>query len=206
MKRVFLAALCAFAVLPTQPAHAAATVGMGGTPSTYAFSPATLVLDVRDGSEARRVRWENQPSGDGHSTYRTGVIGWASNIVATGDSWCCKLFNYSGAYPYFCNQHPDMRGTIKLRPFVGRNGSSTIELGQTATVTVAARAAPDGLVFDIQKRTGSGEWTRWKRGVTNASHSYKPSSKGTRLFRSRVRRLSDGHTSGFSPASTLTIT
>jgi hypothetical protein len=204
--------------LPAQPARAAVGVDMLGNSNnpndTLRFSPETLTISVRAAEADRRVRWSSPSDGEGHTTIRNGVIGWMSAVVQPGQDWCCKLFKFAASYPYFCGIHPPdpehndpgMTGTIRMRPFVGRNGSSSIDLGQTATVRIAVQGAPSGFVFDIQRRTGTGDWTRWKRGVTNATYAYTPSSTGQKLFRSRVRRISDGETTGWSPAATLTVT
>lgn len=83
-------------------------VGMVG----FTFSPAEVVIDVGD-----TVTWSNA---DRVAHTATGT-GWATGTVAGGAS-AEVTFDAAGSYPYVCQFHPSMAGTVVVRE-VG-NGES----------------------------------------------------------------------------------
>jgi hypothetical protein len=76
------------------------------------------------------------------------------------------------------------------------------------TITVASITAPTGFVYDIQKRNPGGNFQNWMVGVTAKSVVFNSTGQPTGIysFRSRLHRLSDNATSGFSAAKSVTVT
>jgi plastocyanin len=80
----------------------------------FAFAPATVTIKVGDS-----VKWTNNDvdihtaTADGGS-FDTGVI----NRVATGPppTSATKTFNSAGTFPYHCNIHTSMTGTVVVNP------------------------------------------------------------------------------------------
>jgi hypothetical protein len=70
----------------------------------FAFVPATLTINPGDS-----VTWTNQDGALHTSTSDTAV--WHSGVIDTGGSFTFT-FPEPGAFPYHCNFHPSMRGTI----------------------------------------------------------------------------------------------
>jgi plastocyanin len=92
----------------------------------HAFSPATIEIDVGD-----TVIW-TQLDFDGHTTTSdTGV--WSSPLLFVGQTFP-HTFTQAGNYPYHCVPHPDMRGTVIVRPPV--IDEISVQLVQPAPGTV----------------------------------------------------------------------
>jgi plastocyanin len=84
----------------------------------FAFSPQELEIDVGD-----TVIW-TQRDFDGHTTTSdTGV--WSSPLLSINQTFS-HTFNEPGTFPYHCVPHPEMRGTIVVRP--AATGDVAIEL------------------------------------------------------------------------------
>jgi hypothetical protein len=85
---------------------------------------------------------------------------------------------------------------IKVSPATGTTST-------TFTITLTS-ATQTGSTYDVQMKKGSGSFTLWKSGVTTRTVTFKGSA-GMYSFRSRLHRTSNGATSGYSPAKTITI-
>ncbi len=81
-------------------------------------------------------------------------------------------------------------------------------VGTMFTVTVATIAAPTGFVYDVQKANPGGGFADWKIGITTMSATFDSTAQATGVykFRSRLRKTSNGATSGYSPAFSITVT
>jgi plastocyanin len=76
----------------------------------YKFDPPTLV--IRSGT---KVRWVNEEKRTSHSVHFV-VEGLPdSERMMGGDTWE-RTFTKPGTYRYVCGPHPEMRGTIEVRP------------------------------------------------------------------------------------------
>ena len=112
-----------------------------------------------------------------------------------------RSFSQAGAFGYFCDIHAQMTGKIKVPVKVNpRNG----DLDTNFTVRVANAGAPSGFRYVIQRRKNSGPWNAW-RTTTSATQTFDPGSTGTWSFRSKLERISDGASSGFSPARSVNV-
>lgn len=89
---------------PTPGATTAPTGANTVTVANMSFSPATITIKVND-----TVTWANNDSvphtvtADDHS--------FDSGSVASGRSYT-RTFDKAGTYPYHCNLHPHMKGTV----------------------------------------------------------------------------------------------
>jgi plastocyanin len=93
---------------------------------------------------------------------------------------------------------------LKIAPTVNPlQGSETTQF----TVTWATGVVT-GFVFDVQvNRPGPASWEDWKTGVTTLSAKFTPDAgTGEYSFRARVRNLTNGKASAYSPAVTITVT
>jgi hypothetical protein len=65
-----------------------------------------------------------------------------------------------------------------------------------------------GYLFDVQiMRPGDPSWTDWQTGVTTSFASFTPDSgTGTYAFRARMRSVSNGASSDWSPIASITVT
>ena len=73
----------------------------------FAFHPDTI--HVKPGAQVTWVNCE-ESNVDAHtSTSTTGQ--WVSKYMSPGDTWT-RTFNEVGAFPFFCEPHPFMRGVV----------------------------------------------------------------------------------------------
>jgi LPXTG-motif cell wall-anchored protein len=92
------------------------TVALGGPASAatasvsmvdFNFSPATVTIQVGD-----TVVWTNNGAQPHTSTSDSGI--WDSGIVNAGGSFS-RTFSSAGSFPYHCNVHPIMTGTVVVQ-------------------------------------------------------------------------------------------
>lgn len=95
----------AVAVSPAPPASASEHQVMI---HDYAYSPATLTLDVGDS-----VTWTNMDSAPHDVTVTRGPASFHSPLLSTGQRWT-YTFTVAGPYTYICSVHPDMRASVAV--------------------------------------------------------------------------------------------
>jgi plastocyanin len=103
--------------------------------SGFAFSPATLTINVGD-----RVTWTNSDA-VAHTAAATGGA-FDTGDIGQGQSASVR-FTKAGTYAYYCTPHPSMTGTIRVRAASG---------GGTPTVPPTDRVAP---VVRADRHTGA---------------------------------------------------
>jgi plastocyanin len=111
----------------------------------------------------------------------------------------------AGTYPYHCSEttHPPMKAQLRAPVVVT---PSTGTSSTTFTIKWAAHTLPAGYVVDVQIQVPHGStWASWKHGVTSRNATFRTSAKGTYSFRARLRRSSNGKSSGWSGAAHLTV-
>jgi plastocyanin len=183
--------------LLVQPNAIAATVEVAI--SDFEFTPTAAVIRRGD-----TVHWTNEGPSPHTATGNAPLSLWDSDILFTGDDFSFQ-FTAAGTYPYFCVLHEDMTGSIRSKPTAApRSGP----VGTVFTVTVATVVAPEGFVYDIQKKNPGGSFRNWMVGVTAKTAMFDSTGQptGSYQFRSRLRRLSDNAASGYSPAASITVT
>lgn len=187
----------AAALVGAAPLPAATAISITGT-SSPGYAPASVTRLV-----GTTFTWTNDDPSIYHTATQDAPLGlWDSGHLAPGASYSFTV-KFAGTYRYHCHPHPWMTGVVKLRP---KASPLSGRVGTTFYVRIATVAAPSGMVYDVQKKVGSGAWTAHKTGMTAAVFAFKPSRAGTYSFRSRVRKTADGATSGWSPARTITAT
>jgi len=116
-------------------------------------------------------------------------------------------FDWAGTFRYDDPFHPAAAGQVRVpvavAPVAGAAG--------LADVTWASGDAPAGLRFDVQvKVPGSRVWVTWKAGARSLGARFGPGDRlwaghGTYSFRARLRKLSSGAASGYSPVGSITL-
>lgn len=117
-----------FTVLVVHPARAQS---MSVTIVNFSFQPATLTIPV-----GTTVTWTNQDTAPHTSTSDTGV--WNSGTLSTGQSYS-RTFSQPGTFPYHCNVHPNMHGTVVVEAAATAVPTSA---ASTATPSTAATSTP----------------------------------------------------------------
>jgi plastocyanin len=176
------------------PAEAATTtISIVGV--TSGFSPATVSRP-----EGTTFAWHNSDSIRHTSTQDAGL--WDTSNINAGATSSITLPS-AGAYPYHCSIHASMTGTVRIPIKVSATSGSTTD---AFTITLATTNASGSLVYDVQKRIGSGTWKAFKTGITAKSVTFGPAAAGTYSFRSRLRDTSGANKfSGYSPKKTITV-
>ena len=193
-------------VLLVQGAALAATKDV--TIQNFSFTPKTVKVKLGDG-----VKWTNAATFTNHTTTGDGVsdgsgytgIGlWDSHVLAPNATFTFT-FTFAGTYPYHCSIHPTlMQGTVKV-PMTASPASGP--LGTTFTLTWASAAPTGSLVFDVQRMDPGGTtFKKWQTGVTTLSATYMPALAGTYVFRTRVRNMTTGAVSNYSPKVSIVAT
>ncbi|MFN8570805.1 MAG: hypothetical protein U0132_02035 [Gemmatimonadaceae bacterium] len=164
----------------------------------FSFTPATATVQQGNG-----VQWNFNGTFSHTSTDNTGLQLWDSGPKAAGTTFNFT-FVAAASYLYVCTIHPTlMSGTINV-PITA--SPTTAPLGSTITLTWASAAIPAGYVADVEvDPPGPGGFRPLLTGTTLRTKSGIPPAKGVYVFHSRLRRLSNGATSMFSPTVSVTI-
>ncbi len=213
---VSLAAAVAYArMLQADPAHAT----HDGAPDLYAehglvtVSPSGLVPPVVRVPRGGLVQWDfigddtlrkyklEDPMSFVVFPYLTANTLYQGHQVAT--------FYSAGTFPYRVNvwtrvsdgQYPASPAVFDGQVQVLLRASrKKVDVGDPVLIRWASVAAPPGYVYDVQVNPpGDSGFMAWKTGVTDPSARRHLGREGKHVFRSRLRRLSDGVTSGWSP-------
>ncbi len=188
LRRVALAVAAALVLLPASATAATTDVSIGDD----FFDPAATKVAQGD-----TVRWTNH-GGSMHTT--TGKVGLWDATLDEGQSFA-RLFPQAGSFGYLCRFHDEMTGTVRVPVKVSPASGSTTTV---FTVTLGTSSAPSGFQYVVQKRKGTGAWSTY-RITTASSVTFDPATNGTYSFRSKLQRISDGASSGYSPAKKVVV-
>ena len=190
MRRMFIALLLVVAM--AVPAHAATKTV---TASGFSFSPAGV-----SGGPGTTVTWQND--GGAHNVHS------ATGMFHSG-SWTSTQWPYSrafsaGTFPYYCEVHTGMKGTVKVAPSV-----SAAPDGAPFTVRWATSGTNTGASFKVQYRVNGGSWKTWRSGTSSDSGTFGWGGSPVRVMSGRTygfraKSLSGGRASGYSPVRSFT--
>lgn len=112
-------------------------------------------------------------------------------------------FATAGTYPVVCTLHVStMVGSVRV-PVRVAPAEGTTKTG--FTVTWSATGAGADAVFDVDRQRVGGAWTSWANGVSMRRATFDPWRKGTYRFRARLRQISTGASSGWSPVGVVVV-
>ena len=192
-RTAFLAALL---VALTATTASAATTTITITSLHY---PPKTTIGIGD-----TVTWQNQmqPSTHHTSTSNTPLSLWSFYMNGNGTSGS-KVFSAAGTFAYHCEIHPtEMHGNIAVQmKAVPTSGTTTTSFW----IRWATARAPAGFKYMVQRKAPGGSFAAFKSTVDSGAE-WTPSKAGTWSFRSKLRRLSNGSASGYSPTLTVTVT
>jgi len=195
MRRVVVLFLVAAAVLVWALPAGAATVSISIV--DFAFSPSGVKAAM-----GSTVTWTNNGTVNHTSTQDSPLALWTTGPIAPSASASTTL-TAAGTYTYHCAIHTFMTGKVKVPVAVS---PTTGTIATTFTITIATVTAPSGFVYDVQMKTGSGSFVKFKRGLTTTTTTFHPALSGSYAFRSHLRNATTGATSAYSPAKTITVT
>lgn len=190
-RTAFLAALF---LLLTASTASAATTTITITSLSY---PASTTVGL-----GATVTWENHMVAHHTATSNAPLSLWSINMPSNGTSGS-RIFSAAGTFAFHCEIHPlQMHGNIVV-PMKAAPTSGTI--ATTFSIRWATVKAPAGFKYVIQRKAPGGSFAPFKSTI-NKSTSWTASKAGTWSFRARLKRLSNGATSGYSPTLTVTVT
>lgn len=174
-----------------------AIAGTAVTVSDNVFTPSRV--DVNPGDT---VVWTVAGPGSHTVTDSAGLGLFNSGLLSPGNSFAYSFFA-AGTFQYRDPAFGQMRGTVGVRTrAVPASGTSTTVF----TITWASVSAPSGYVYDVQIRRPGSTWTSWQTGTTIAQTTFvRDGNTGNYQFRSRLRRLSNGVASGWSPVAIIQV-
>jgi plastocyanin len=195
MRRVVVLFLITASIIVWALPAGAATVNVSIV--DFAFSPSAV-----NAAMGSTVTWKNNGTVNHTSTQDSPLALWTTGPIAPGASASTTL-TAAGTYPYHCAIHTFMTAKVKVPIAVSPVSGTTMT---TFTITIATVTAPNGFVYDVQMKTGSGSFVKYKRGLTTTTTTFHPAASGTYAFRSHLRNVTTGATSAYSPAKTITVT
>jgi glucose/arabinose dehydrogenase/plastocyanin len=168
----------------------------------FSFNPATLNIEAGD-----TVTWVQRDFTAHTTTSSASPAAWRSSLLSEGQTFS-HTFSASGSFPYFCEPHPEMRGTIIVAavqntpPTVAiTSPPNNTELSEPQDVTIEATASATGGTI------ASVEFLRGNEAVGTDSEA--PYAVTTRLetgTHTLTARATDGNgLSSTSAAITVTV-
>jgi plastocyanin len=183
-------------VVSSGPAAAVEVVTINSTQGGFQPERRTATL-------GERVRWVNNHRFEHTSTSRAPLSRWSLSLPAGQAKG--RAFAEAGTFAYLCQFHPSMTGVIRVPIVVTPAAGSR---GTTFTVRAGSAAPPAGFRYQVQRRRpGATGYTDW-RTINTASTAFVTTSTTTRgvwRFRSRLRRISNGAVSGYSPIDSIEV-
>ncbi|MEA2678224.1 MAG: hypothetical protein QOJ81_2365 [Chloroflexota bacterium] len=184
-------ALVALLLVPGSASAATPAVDING--NQRAFVPSTITISYGNG-----IAWNNNSSL--HHTATADVLNlWDVDLPHNSSGG--YTFERAGGFAYHCTIHGGMRGTVLVQM---SSSDTTPVVGQMITITFAVNAAPSGFTEQIQKRKAGGTWKTYANSAST-SVTWTPPAARTFQFRARLKRVSDGTFTGWSPILQMTV-
>jgi plastocyanin len=187
-----VAALATAFLVPGTASAANSIVSIGSANSFISGSPTIGMGDS--------VQWNNDSTRT-HTSTADMFSMWNFNLPAMTNPGPSRVFDRAGGFAYRCTIHGSMRGTVLVQMSAS---DSTPNVNQLITIHFALTNAPSGFTQQIQKRKAGGTWKLFAKS-TGTSVTWTPPKAKTFQFRSRLKRLSDGAVTGWSPILQLAV-
>lgn len=138
------------------PPVAATSVDVAVAPSgSLSFSPRKVALPL-----GGTVVWSSEGGGSQHSVHQ--VRGLFDSGQPTSQPFDFERTFSAGTFPYVCEIHPSMTGTITARTkLIADHGDGTLPL-----LRWALAGSNTGTKFDVQYRVGKNRWRSWLRDAS----------------------------------------
>ena len=165
----------------------------------YAYQPPRVVI-----GQGESVIWTNSGSHVHTATQDAPLAFWDTGRIAPGSFGQIDqgVLLAAGSYPYHCTIDQSMHGVVKVPLVISPTRGST---STTFTLTLSG-GVQSGYAYDVQERVGSGAWSTYVEEVNTTTVPFKTKTPGTYYFRSRIHRISDAATSGWSPSRSISVT
>src|SRR5262245_31306354 len=145
-RRVGILATALLMLTATNVSAATTTVTVNNT----GFTPKIKTLTITNS-----VKWKNT-SGRRHSATPTVNWSWSSVTVNANTTSAAITPTQTGSFPYFCQFHPTLKGTLNVAMSVSPLAGTTATLFGIRLGTVTS---PGVLVHQVEVRRNGGAWT-----------------------------------------------
>jgi plastocyanin len=162
------------------------------------FSPSAKLIPLGD-----KVNWNNPATGSHRHTSTsntTNPMSWNFNMTDGSGLSPAVTFAHVGSFPYHCDVHASMKGSVSVRMSAARIDSNSW------TLRAGSANAPTGFAHRVQyRKMGTTAWTTLGGGTfTGRTRRFDAPSAGTWQLRGRYEK--GATVSGYSPTLTLTTT
>jgi plastocyanin len=191
IRRAGLAAAFLLLLSSSNVAAASHVVTMTG----HGYVPKTLTIALCD-----TVQWDNTSRRKHTATPDLSGL-WSPVVVKRHSTSAPLAFTQAGTLAYHSTVGRKMHGSIAVAPSVS---PSSGDASTTFTLTVACASTPGQFAHEIQVRRNGGAWEArpWTEGQ---AVGFQSSLTGTWEFRTRMRYLLKGSTTGWSPIVSIQI-
>jgi plastocyanin len=183
---------CAALILVLAAPVGASTLDIGMVDNAY--DNPNVVATLGD-----NVRWANNGAHTHSTTGNSPLHLWSIDVSPSQNR--TRTFRQAGTYPFHCRFHSSMVGSVKV-PM--QTSDPTPAVNQVITLTVATVSAPAAYTYLIQRKAPGGTFQAWKTITTRTTH-FKTGTAGTWRFRARLKRISNGAKSGWSPTLNVDV-
>jgi plastocyanin len=160
--------------------------------ANFSFTPSSLVVQ-----KGGTVTFDNTSPSTHTATSDDGFFN-TGNI--SGGTSRNETFASAGSFPYHCQIHPIMMGSIMVPVTLSKSGS--VPKGTKVAVRFASQDV-SGRTYAIQRKIGTGAWVTIASGLTGTSKKFVLKKKGKYLFRADVTLA--GAVSGWSPSAKIRV-
>lgn len=188
--RRFVALIALASLMGIAPASAGtSTVSV----ANYSFTPPSLVA-----TQGGAVTFENLSASSHTATSDGGFFDTGTIMAGTSQ---VVTFVSAGTFPYHCQIHPSMHGSIGVPVIL--SGTGPVPKGTAITVHLGSQV-DGGRVYDLRRKIGAGPWVSLATGLTGTTKRVVLKKKGRYSFQAAVTL--SGATSGWSPSATIRVT
>jgi plastocyanin len=170
------------------------------------FTPSLVKLKQGD-----TVQWTNVTPSTPHTATSNGIgdmsngVGlWDTGTIPSGGGMKSFTFTTASKYPYYCQFHDDMTGTVQVAMKASPPSGGT---GTTFKIQWATGGVPAG--FDVQvqiSRPGGPGFVLWLNNQTANFANFMPDAgTGVYKFRARLQNNTTGKFATFSAAKSITV-
>lgn len=129
--------------------HNAKAANQGVTIDNFAFSPATVTVNVGD-----TVTWTNAEGGGIPHTATSDTGAFDTGSIPDGASSTAITFSTAGTFSYHCTIHPTMLGTVVVQQATTPTTTATTTATTTTTATAtAATSTPTSTATSVPTST-----------------------------------------------------
>jgi plastocyanin len=184
----------AFALVSGSPASAAEVI--------VRMSGNTFIPDFVSIKQGDTVTWNSEEGL--HTTTGDHPLNYWDAEVPFEESFSF-VFTAAGRFPYHCDIHPSMVGTVVVKLRVAPKSGP---VGTSFVVRLATEEPTSPFVFDVHKKDPGGGFQVWMTGLTSKSAEFDSAGMptGSYKFQSRVRNTSTGGVSDWSLPTSIRVT